>query len=247
MPLNHPDPSPIHTIWLRDHKAAFVYLPKVACTSWKLYLWQALGHALPSGFDYRHVHDTATLPLPYVTTLPTHSQLSFREDLSHGTIATYAVIREPKARILSAYLDKIEHHANPRSYFSTVVIPEIQHAAGLDAATRPSFASFLAWIADQPDRHALNDHWRPMTSILGTTEASTYTRLWTMERMDQAIALFATLLETSIPFPGRQHLGARRTYDSQTRLNAYYGPTECDLFDQIYAQDVLLHQQVSGD
>lgn len=239
-----PSPSLHHTIWLRDQNAAFVYLPKVACTSWKIYLWQALGNRLPDHFDYRDVHNAATLPLPYVATMPAELQAEFNAGLRQGTILTYAVLREPRSRILSAYLDKIEHHRNPNSYFSTVVIPEIQRFANLASEQQPSFNAFLAWIANQSDRLSLNDHWRPMTSLLGTSEAGSYTQMWSMDNMTEAIQCFANLLAYEHPFPSRQQLGARQTFDSHSRLVDYFGEAEQALFSSIYAQDLSLYDSI---
>lgn len=242
--MTHPNPSLTHTIWLREHKAAFVYIPKVACTSWKLYLWQALGNPLPDSFNYRQVHDSASLALPYVATLSDERQQEFQTELNNGAIKTYAVIREPKARILSAYLDKIWHHTNPNSHFSRVVIPDIQRFAGLDANSRPSFQTFLSWINAHTDPSSLNDHWQPMTTILGSDNLGTYNQLWSIDHMDQAIQFFANLLDTHLPFPSRQELGERRTYNSQNQIETYFGESELEFFKHIYKHDLRLYDQL---
>lgn len=242
--MTHPTPSLTHTIWLREHNAAFVYLPKVACTSWKLYLWQALGNALPDDVHYRQVHDHTALALPYVGTLPFASQQEFQIELSIGRISTYAVIREPKARILSAYLDKILHHTNPNSHFSQAVIPDIQRFAGLKDNNRPSFHNFLNWINAHDNPTSLNDHWRPMSTLLGCDSAENYSRLWDMDHLNQAVSFFAELLGTSIPFPSRQQLGKRGTYESQNQIEAYFGAAETEIFHHIYAHDLRLYNQV---
>lgn len=239
-------PSLAHAIWLKPHPAAFLYLPKVACTSWKLYLWQALGNRLDDDFNYRQVHNRDTLPLPYVDGMPAAMQAAFMAGIGDGSIATYAVLREPRGRILSAYLDKIRFHANPGSFFSRCVIPEIQAFAGLDPEQRPSFADFLGWIAAQSDRDALNDHWRPMVSLLGTADPGACTRLWTMEHMDRAVAVLADLLDCRLPFPTREALGSRRTYDSERQVGDYYGAAEQALFARIYAEDEALYRAVAA-
>ena len=46
-------PSPDHSIWLRSQAAVFVYLPKVACTSWKLHLAAALGVQAHQEISYK--------------------------------------------------------------------------------------------------------------------------------------------------------------------------------------------------
>ena len=124
-------PSLEHCIWFQEQEFAFIYLPKVACTSWKLYLWQASGHVLPPNLQYRDVHDPRQLALPYVDIMPTNMQRDFLKKLEQGQVMAMAVIREPRSRVLSAYLDKILLHSNPQSKFSRSVLPAIQNAFGL--------------------------------------------------------------------------------------------------------------------
>lgn len=245
MPVKPANPSLEHAIWLQEQKAAFIYLPKVACTSWKIYLWQALGQPLPAEFNYRDVHNRDVLKLPYVAGMPADMQVEFQGGIESGSIALFGVVREPRGRILSAYLDKIKHHSNPNSYFSTAVIPSIQQFAGLAPTERPSFRTFLEWIANHKDPGALNDHWRPMTSLLGSTDPRAYTQLWTMDHMESAIESMADLLHCQLPFPSRQQLGNRQTYDSESRTHDYYGPTEITLFEQTYRHDSDLYRSIN--
>ena len=234
-------PSLEHCIWFRDQAFAFIYLPKVACTSWKLFLWQASGHILPPGLQYRDVHDASRLSLPYVGQMPTSQQQDFLKELAAQRIKAAAVIREPRSRVLSAYLDKILLHSNPQSKFSRTVLPAIQRVYALKPGQRPSFEQFLRWNQSHVDRRQWNPHWRPMVDLLGTPQGL---ELWPMERIDAAAQSVNRHLGSQVAFPQRQALGPRLTHNSQTKLDQFYGPSELTLVEEMYRDDLKLHAEL---
>ena len=232
------EPSLEHCIWFKDQAFAFIYLPKVACTSWKLFLWQASGQRLPPGLGYRGVHDPSQLALPYVERMPIAQQRTFLHELAAGQITAVSVVREPRSRVLSAFLDKILLHRNPLSHFNQKVLPAIQEMFGLRQDERPSFEQFLRWNQSQVDRSEWNPHWRPMVNLLGHPGLL---ELWPMDRMDQAILRVNQYFGREVTFPGREALGPRRTYNSQTKINQFYGPSESKLVEEMYSDDLQLH------
>jgi hypothetical protein len=229
-----------HTLWLEAGTTAFVYLPKVACTSWKLFFAQALHGALPADLAYRTVHDPAALQLPLVGAMVPERQRAFAQQLDAGEIALVAMVREPRQRVLSAYLDKIVHPPNPQSYFALEVRPAIQRQHGLAADATPSFLQFLQWLAAGTHPGCRNDHWQPMSQLLGLEQQpiSHYQHLWRLDQIPQAAAELNRRLGTAIPFPGFEALGPRRSSGSQALLaQAFAEPALSSLFDQLYARD----------
>jgi len=231
-------PSLEHSIWFTDHQFAFIYLPKVACTGWKLFFWQASGHDIPSDLEYRDVHNPGRLTLPYVGRMPKDRQESYLRRLELGELTAMAVIRNPRSRVLSAYLDKILFHRNPHSIFSRKVLPAIQNFFGLMTTQRPSFEQFLRWNQAQAAAQHWNPHWRPMVHLLGNTNRL---QLWPMEHLDSAVQAANRQLNCNLSFPKRQILGPRPTYNSHEQLERYYGPLEETLVDQMYRDDLELH------
>ena len=231
-------PSLEHSIWFQEQNFAFIYLPKVACTAWKLHLWQASGHAIPADLNYHDVHNPSRLVLPYVAQMPREQQQTYVHKLEQGQLTAMAVIRDPRSRVLSAYLDKILFHSNPESKFSRSVLPAIQTSFGLMAEQRPSFEQFLRWNQAQPDAQHWNPHWRPMVHLLGSTDRL---RLWPMEQLDSAVRAANRQFNCNLTFPKRQVLGPRQTYKSQTQLEQYYGPLEQTLVNEMYRDDLELH------
>ena len=232
------EPSLEHSIWFQDQAFAFIYLPKVACTSWKLFLWQASGELLPPGLEYRGVHDPSQLKLPYVGRMSIAQQETYLRKLAEGLITAVAVVREPRSRVLSAYLDKILLHKNPSSQFTQTVLPTIREIYGLKPDERPSFEQFLRWNQTHVNRSKWNPHWRPMVDLLGRPAAL---ELWPMENMNGAVQSVNQHLGSKIKFPKRDALGPRLTHNSKTRIKQFYGPTELKLVEQMYSDDLQLH------
>jgi chondroitin 4-sulfotransferase 11/chondroitin 4-sulfotransferase 13/dermatan 4-sulfotransferase 1 len=235
-----PPLSLAHTIWLESAATAFVYLPKVACTSWKLFFAQALHGALPADLAYSVVHDPAALQLPLLGSMEADRQQQCLRRIDAGEVALVAMLREPRQRVLSAYLDKIVHPPNPQSYFALVVRPAIQQQHGLPAAAIPSFLQFLQWLAAGTHPGCRNDHWQPMSQLLGLEHQppSCYQHLWRMDQIPAAAAELNHRLGRAIPFPGFEALGPRRSSGSAIHLaEAFADPAVVSLFDQLYARD----------
>ncbi len=241
-----PEPSLRHTIWLRQANLAFVYLPKVACTSWKLFLAQALHGSLPADLSYADVHLPKRLALPLVALMASHEQEQFHQGVQQGAIALVAMLREPRARILSAYLDKIENRPNPRSYFRTVVRPAIQAFHGLPTERIPTFLQFLQWIQAAEHPASANDHWQPMHQLLGLLPGHTqgFARLWRLDEIEEAAISMNRWLGCDVPFPTFTALGPRPASGSRDRLEQIFADAEVQqLFEALYGADLRLYQR----
>lgn len=237
-----PQPSLNHTIWLAEQRIAFIYLPKVACTSWKLFFATCLGLRLPE--DYAAVHKFEQLPLPYVALMPQEKQASFLDGIQNKSIEVTTVLREPRERILSAYLDKIKLHHNPNSYFSLKVMPSVRAHAGLSGSECPTFEQFLCWIATSDSPHRYNDHWLSMSTLLGLnglTPPAANWRVWTMQELDMAAAYFNKILKTSISFPNNESLTHRPSHSTADKLVTMLTPAAENWIQQLYASDLALY------
>lgn len=254
-PMNRP--SLDHTIWLEHKDAAFIYLPKVACTSWKLFFAQVLGVATQESVRYSDIHRHEIIRLPYVGQLPASDQDRFLRSLDTRKTRLYGVVREPRQRILSAYLDKIQNHANPHSYFSLQILPALQQHCSLSPPERPSFEQFLAWLAageagKASRRMTSNDHWRPMNRLLGISVIPAsgvwdHGKLWPMESLNEAVKYIQGLIGTNLPFPERQALGTRPSTGSAELVNSLFTPRAEVLFADLYATDLRLHASLLED
>ncbi len=242
------NPSPDHTIWLSPYEAAFVYLPKVACTSWKLHLAKALGVVPTETLTYKNLHDKDVLPLPYVSSLKNQQYHDFALKNQSTEFYYLSVIREPKERAASAYLDKIFFHTNPDSFFSRHVIPSIQAHTNLPSDQKPSFENFLYWIKYSEDPSTKNDHWLPMSSILGldlNNNLPDNLYCWTMKSIDKAVDALNKLLDYDGPFPSREELGPRPDRKSKDALPNLISDNVNLLLSDIYCDDINLYTLAS--
>ena len=240
-------PSPGHSIWLRPHAAMFVYLPKVACTSWKLHLAAALQVQPTQQLSYATVHNPDVLPLPYLARLTASEREQFEQLQQSSDFRYYTVMRDPRERAVSAYLDKILFHANPQSFFSQKVLPSIQDHIGLTADAKPTFEQFLRWIQESPDSAAQNDHWCPMSHLLGLRACRTIPDqwiFWPMSSMPKAVSAINSLLAFDQSFPSREALGSRPNRQSRRAMNSLISEEENRLLNLIYCDDITLYDEI---
>ncbi|KZR61790.1 Sulfotransferase family protein [Prochlorococcus sp. MIT 1303] len=242
-------PSPNHTIWLRPHNAAFVYLPKVACTSWKLHLAAALNIQTKEELSYKNLHNPSALPLPYAAHLTPKESDLFKSKQSEGSFKYFSVLREPKERAASAYLDKILFHKNPQSFFSLEIIPAIKSHARIATDDKPSFEQFLLWILESEHQHVSNDHWKPMCDILQLKPEEDNLKQWTlwpMQEMAKAVSTINQYLGVDLTLPGREALGPRPDRKSKSALNELLNLSSEGLLQEIYSADIALFKLIKS-
>jgi len=243
-------PSSHHTIWLRPHAAAFVYLPKVACTSWKLHLAAALGIQSSEPLSYKNLHNPEVLPLPYVARLSAEEQEALAAQQQSSSFHYYTVMRDPRERAVSAYRDKILLHANPQSFFSLQVLPSIQVHAGLSSDEKPSFEQFLQWMETSDDPATQNDHWLPTTRLLGLAPGEgipSQWRFWTMDAMSDAVAFMNQLLGFERAFPEREALGLRPDRRSKASMPDLISAEAEQLLQILYKDDLALYVAIERE
>lgn len=132
----------------------------------------------------------------------------------------FSCVRNPFARVLSGYLDKIEN-GNPEAY------PELKRLR------RASFESFLHALADH-DPHHLDDHFRPQHINLNYPKVA-YDAVFFLEN-PEAIARF--LEQISPGFTLERFSPHARS--AAEKLASHYSPAALALVRDIYAKDFEL-------
>lgn len=233
-------PNLNNCIWFKNKSFAFVYIPKVACTSWKLYLLLVSGKKLSNDLNLKNIHSESYLHLPIVGAMAPNQRKEFTNQLNRGQIKCLTVIREPRARILSAYLDKILFHQNIESKFSQNIIPNIQNTIK-NKEHRPTFLEFLEWCDKQGEAEHWNLHWRPMVNIIGKNQNI---NISTTEELSETVNEINNIFKTNIDFPDIRALGKRKTYNSNNQINKYYGQQEDIIFNRLYKEDLILYNNI---
>jgi len=193
---------------------AYVSVPKIACTSLK-----ALCFEIENGFAFRdfrlqgrlyHVHDMY-VSRPFEA-LP-------RDRLAG--LERYALLRDPVARLLSSYANRVRHH---RELGEAHLTAEARREGALPD---PDLATFIDRL-EVYRRHSpsIAHHTDPMTVYLGR-EPGFYTRLFPLDRVGDFVALLSERAGWALDLPRLQTGGPRIRPDDVTaaqraRLEAFY-------------------------
>ena len=145
---------------------AYVSIPKVACTSWKmLFVTRVAGNiSLPKSLIHK---------LPFLKKVGIQvDELTIKQAkkrLQH--LKTFAFVRHPLARLLSAYINKMGMDQYQRRYREVIYKETKYRPPGSDEQNKTdipvSFRAFVKYvIATQDDKATFNVHWRPLISHL---------------------------------------------------------------------------------
>ncbi|WP_161555778.1 sulfotransferase family 2 domain-containing protein [Mangrovicoccus ximenensis] len=206
--LVHPDPA---------RRVAYVETPKVACTAIKAFLQDRAG-----GRKEGDVHDRATSPLPLLSSLPPAT----RRAALLGRWQRFSFTRNPYARLLSGYLDKIVANDWERARH----LPRL----GFAADARPALAQMLAALARIPES-ARDIHFAPQSRLLMLGQVD-YALLGAFESFGRDFA------EMQRRFYGAEAgsyaaIGQRHATGAAGKLAEHFGPAEIRLAQELYAED----------
>ena len=239
-------PSEHHTIWIREYNLCFVYIPKVACTSWKIFLWKIMGGEIQEGSGYTKIHDPDQIRLPYLYKIEESQRKELADNLEEGKTKIMAIVRDPYSRLISAYLNKIKNHENQNSKFTRQIIPSIQDFAELDRSIRPSFSDFIYWLEQSKSKHVQNDHWLPMTNILKwNPENINKFELCSIKNMKKAITIAREKSGKNINFPDNNYLGARRNNKSENKVVAVINDDCKEIIRKQYELDFEMMEHIA--
>jgi len=110
--------------------------------------------------------------------------------ISSPEMFRFAVLREPGARLLSAYMEKfVINRTMPNNIFHTrSVVEPVQRALGRtdpDFEHGVTFRQFITEVTSRPPRE-LDPHWRPQCLYL---EGISYDRIYDFEEIDEVVSM----------------------------------------------------------
>ena len=144
----------------------YVPVPKAACTSWKtLFLTRVAGNISLSKIP---IHEPTFLKMMGVQT----DELTIKQSKKlFKHIKTFAFVRHPLARLLSAYINKMGKANYQRRYREAIYKKTKYRLARSDEQKKRDipvpFRAFVKYIiATQDDKATFDEHWRPLASHL---------------------------------------------------------------------------------
>ena len=182
-------PWPLNQVFI-SRRAGVIYCPigKVACTFLKHQMVHVsdVAHLALIVQDVHGITDTIRTGLQ-LSDYPIAQAEAFIADPG---IFKFAVLRPPRERLLSAYIEKfVLNRTEPGNIYHTrSVLGPVQQRkglAGLDADAGISFRDFICEITSQPSPR-LDPHWRPQADYL---QGITYDRLFRFDQMDAVLDL----------------------------------------------------------
>jgi dermatan 4-sulfotransferase 1 len=152
----------IEDTWVSERRRYFyMAVEKAASSKIKMLLHQLEGYALPA--DPFDVHARNRPGMPFVDKLSAFGADAAAEILRGPDWFRFAFVRNPYARLFSAYKNKIADLASP--YVG--VRATIWRMAGnpQPPAEAPPFEAFVRYVAQQPDAER-DGHWRSQAGAL---------------------------------------------------------------------------------
>jgi hypothetical protein len=162
--------QPIHSRWenpivIEEYKLVFFPIPKVGCSKWKYLFRRMMGHEHVSEI----LHDPSNNGLKYLSSF---SKEEAQEMLTSKDWTRAVFVREPKERILSAFLDKVvlndQNENENESIFQKRCCSEKTFGDDVEAQndclarnTIEDFSYFLQRTLDCP-----NPHWSPQLGVI---------------------------------------------------------------------------------
>lgn len=198
----------------RKHRIFYLETPKALCTSMKWLLaiiegvrvplvWKVGESQIELCIHYRDVH-----PLPPVTALPAGE----RDDvLTGGGYRRMCIVRNPYARLLSAWSNKV-CQLEPK--YAEVSNAAIRHAGRTPTPDdMPSFAEFATWVLETNDPRTCDPHWRSQRELL-RPDLVAYTDVLRFESIADELDAFLRAGDTTARFDARKLLAGLRFNES---------------------------------
>ncbi|XP_030628776.1 carbohydrate sulfotransferase 14 [Chanos chanos] len=188
-----------HILVNDEHRFLYCYVPKVACSNWKRVL-KVLSGAL-ANVDVKVKMDHRA-DLVFLSDFPPEE---IRYRLQH--YFKFLFVREPMARLLSAYRNKFgEIEAYQRKY-GVEIIRRYRKGHAKDVASAGddvTFTEFVRYLLDE-DPERMNEHWMPIYNLcqpcaIGYDFIGSYERL----ESDAAYVLERVGAPPHVRFPERQ-------------------------------------------
>jgi len=146
------------------HKYFCMAIPKSACSKIKLVLQQLEGLPIPAEPLHIHYRDT-----PGITFVPSMDEFSTADGVAILTADQwfrFAFVRNPYARLFSAYKSQVMDLSSPYIGFRESIRQQAGYPTPPGGALgRVGFADFVQYIATQPDAQR-DGHWKSQTETM---------------------------------------------------------------------------------
>lgn len=220
----------LHTHISLVHRYVYVEVPKAGCGTMKATLGGMEAARLGPGAVTRiqeHPHDRSRAT-PFVR--PFQLPPDMLEDAFRGrSWRRFTVVREPAARLLSGYLEKIRQGLKQADPIRALLAE--QGRAPLEGE-EISFADFTSIVLPMESREQ-DPHWRRQVDHLGL-EFIDYDAVIHLEELDASWQRIASLVGVA---DLKEQFHCRNSTGASSKLRDWYTPELLDAVERSYAQD----------
>lgn len=214
------------------HRYVYMDNPKTGCSSLKSALIEIEARDISPGldvYDWRVVHNRNASPLGRLIDYKTKSPLT---DLVRDGFRFVTFVRNPYARVLSCYRDKILKNRSEKAQ-----VLRLLGYSGLAPERPVSFEEFVKAIIRQTD-YSMNPHWRVQTShiLYGILDYSFIGRF--EKYQEDFTGLFRVLGIPEERIPTLRHIN-RTKEGSEEGCGSYYTPELQELIFRRYQPDFV--------
>lgn len=239
-------------IFLEEQNLVFGYVPKVACTNWKILIRRLQGHS-----DYQDksiAHDRKLSGFRFLD----HKSETDNEILKDKNVRKIAFVRNPYTRVLSAYLDKIDRinkKANTSEHNSHFVRVHADIRKFRDASLKRSwkykvfgrftlpkddyvdFITFLTWIKETRSFSGFSqdEHWTPQSEILKYPSVN-FDFLGRFENLENDAKVALEMMGANFNFPSQSEIGFKST-GASAQISQYFRTEHIQLVDELFSLD----------
>jgi hypothetical protein len=140
-----------------DPDLRFIYFnnPKCACTTIKASLNMSYAASIGKKLSYGSIGEIHDRAKNFMRTPREVGIETFERMLADERVVKFCFVREPLARLCSAYENKVRWPSPP--------LHSLANATGHDKEWRPTFDEFVAQVAGSPAARDCDEHWRLQT------------------------------------------------------------------------------------
>jgi hypothetical protein len=219
-------------IVLPKNRLVFCYIPKVACSNWKITFRKALGY---SDCDEVIAHDRERSGLTYLITEPRYKRVLW---LGRPDVVRAIFVRNPWTRVLSAFRSKLENCSadylrqfSPKEDWRLQVVTAI-HSDG----SSPNFSEFITYLEETPVEE-LNEHWKPQVDLSAFGMVK-YNFVGRFENLDKDAAQLIHRCKLPSLYNGVVKTVPKTHSSENTAIAHYYDRALLERVGRIYANDI---------
>ena len=222
-----------------EYKLIFFPMPKVACTEWKMIMQRMMG--MSNDERYGHVHIQETNGLTY---LKDYSLEKIHEMLLNDEWTKAVFVREPKQRILSAFLDKYFNHPGSFDMRCCEILSGQKQEECKRKLTEDDYTGHFSHFLHLASTDCKDEHWNPQVDNLDLGYWRTINFVGYFENMSADVQLLLSSLSSSktgetawnkygrtgwgengtSPFLGRN--SAKHSTGASDKMGKYYSPED---------------------